>query len=206
MFSTPIYYPIYYSTFLRKLNKMSTFCSNCDGQFDIAFCYRDEIPVCPACRAASGPIIACPSVIPPSLEVIPGKNFDQKEFQAPLMALRQDIGCWAVCDHRQNKIEIEPFDPKMMRKVFIAQHSSDDDDHEWVLVIDRYDTVCVFFKAYCATPDFTCQSGGSVSVADDFETFWDECLDVDTKKQLSIEADQIPGEMVMIGQVSPLIY
>lgn len=185
---------------------MSTFCSNCDVQFDITLCYRDEAPLCPACRIAVTPLAFQPSIIPPTMEVIAGKSVNWEEFQAPLTALRQDIGIWDVQDHRRFKIEIEPFDLQMIRKVFIARHSSDEDDHEWTLVFERLDTVCVFFKAYCATLDFTCQSGGTVSVADDFETFWDECLDIETKRELSIEAEKTHGAMVQVGYVTPLIY
>mgnify|MGYP006916468124 CR=1 FL=1 len=184
---------------------MSTFCTNCDAQFDITLCSHDEIPVCPTCRPSMTPVIFMPSIIPPSIEVIPGKTVNWEEFHAPLTAIRTDIGFWAIEDHRQNKIEIEPFNTKMIRKVFVAQHTSDENDSEWVLVFERFDTVCVFFKAYCASFDFTCQSGGTVSVADNFETFWDECLDIETRRQLSIEAVKTPGELVMVGQVHPLI-
>ena len=100
---------------------MSTFCSYCDGQFDITLCYRDEIPVCPTCRVAMAPVAFQPSIIPPSLEVIPGKTVNWKEFQIPLFALRSDIGFWDICDHRRNKIEIEPFDPDGTNKQYSMQ-------------------------------------------------------------------------------------
>lgn len=141
--------------------------------------------------ANSIPMIANKQITP-KLSLLKTTSLDIKGFtysEGPFESFCDNIGRWYVNGERKSDSpDVRHFqnsllDMTKVKSCYFLQTGQNDEDY-WHIIFQRFDGLFVNFKASCCYTGFDVIGGGTLDYATHWTTFWNKCLDTETRSIL----------------------